>query len=303
MIGTFVFLFGLVFGSFLNVCIRRLPRHESVVSPGSHCPNCQTPIRARDNIPVLSYLLLRGHCRSCGERISPEYPLVELLTGALFVGCYWQFGVTLAGAKWTLFCALLLVLIFTDFHERILPNRVNYFGLAAGLALSPFAPAVDGLTRWLLSQRVSLTMATPLVRLSDAALGAIVAGGLLWLFAEGYFRLRGREGMGLGDVKMMAMAGAFLGVRQAILMLMLGSVIGSVFGLVIVCALSISGWKRDVALRAHRMGLGGIRRVRMAMAMRYQLPFGTYLGIAGIFLVFAGGPFLHWYLSVAGISH
>ncbi|HVB98126.1 MAG TPA: prepilin peptidase [Candidatus Dormibacteraeota bacterium] len=276
MIEAFVFLFGLVFGSFLNVCIHRLPRHESVVTPGSHCPICQTPIRARDNIPVIGYLLLRGRCRSCGKPISPEYPLVELLTGALFLGCYCRFGVTLAGAKWTLFCAILLVLIFTDFHERILPNRVNYFGLGAGLALSPFAPAVDGLTRWLLGGRLPPAEATPLLRLSDSALGAVLAAGLLWLFAEGYFRLRGREGMGLGDVKMMAMAGAFLGVRQAIVMLMFGSIIGSVVGAVAVWGL---GKGRD-----------------------YELPFGSFLGIAGIFLIFAGGPLFHWYLSAAGIS-
>ncbi len=277
MIDTFVFLFGLVFGSFLNVCIRRLPRHESIVTPGSHCPICQTPIRARDNIPVLGYLLLGGRCRSCGNRISPEYPLVELLPGALFLGCYWQFGMTVVGAKWTLFCALLLVLTFTDFHERILPNRVNYFGLAAGLALSPFAPAVDGFAHWLLSGRLSLAQSATVMRFADSALGAAVTGGLLWLFAEGYFRLRGREGMGLGDVKMMAMAGAFLGVRQAILMLMVASIIGSVVG-------AIAVW-----------GLGKGRD--------YELPFGSFLAIAGIFLVFAGSRLFHWYLSAAGLTH
>ena len=140
VIDALVFIFGLMFGSFLNVCIRRLPRHESIVTPGSHCPRCPTPIRARDNIPVVSYLLLRGRCRACRERISPEYALVELLTGLLVLGCYWQFGITLAGVKWTLFSAMMLVLVFTDFHERLLPNRVNYFGLAAGVAFRPFPP-------------------------------------------------------------------------------------------------------------------------------------------------------------------
>jgi leader peptidase (prepilin peptidase) / N-methyltransferase len=297
------FLFGLTFGSFFNVCIRRLPRHESVVSPRSHCPACGTPIRARDNIPVLSYLLLRGRCRSCRTRISPEYPLVELLTGALFAACYGRFGATIAGAKWTLFCSILLVLIFTDFHDRILPNRVNYFGLAAGLALSPFVSASDGLARWILNGRFALGVPEPVLRTSDSVLGAVVAGGLLWIFAEGYFRLRGREGMGLGDVKMMAMAGAFLGARNAILMLMLGSLIGSVLGLSIVSTLFLSGWKREVAERAHRMGLGDVGKIRLSLAMRYQLPFGTYLGIAGIFLIFAGGPLLHWYLSASSLAH
>jgi leader peptidase (prepilin peptidase)/N-methyltransferase len=276
VIDALVFIFGLIFGSFLNVCIRRLPRHESLVTPGSHCPRCQAPIRARDNIPVVSYLLLRGRCRSCGQPISPEYPLVELLSGLLFLGCYWQFGVNLLGAKWTLFSAIMLVLTFTDFHERLLPNRVNYFGLAAGLAVSPFLPPVDGLARWLLNGQFMLGAPEWVVRISDAGLGAIVAGGLLWLFAEGYFRLRGREGMGLGDVKMMAMAGAFLGVRQAILMLLVGSILGSVVG-------AIAIW-----------GFGKGRD--------YELPFGSFLGIAGLFLIFVGGPLLHWYIAASGMG-
>ena len=197
MISLFAFLFGLVTGSFLNVCIYRLPQHESVVTPGSRCPQCGTPIRARDNIPVVSYMMLGGRCRACRNRISLLYPAVELLSGVMFVACYRQFGVTLAGAKWALFCSMLLVLIFTDLHDRILPNRVNYFGLATGLALSPFLPASDGFAQWILNGRMNLAAPGWTVALADAALGALVAGGLLWLFAEGYFRLRGREGMGL----------------------------------------------------------------------------------------------------------
>ncbi len=277
MISFVAFLFGVVIGSFLNVCIHRLPQHESVVTPSSRCPKCGAPIRAIDNIPVVSYLLLGGRCRDCHNRISLLYPAVELLSGAMFVACYRQFGVTLAGAKWALFCSMLLVLIFTDFHERILPNRVNYFGLAAGLALSPFLPASDGLAQWILNGRMNLAAPEWSVALADAALGALFAGGLLWLFAEGYFRLRGREGMGLGDVKMMLMAGAFLGVRQAIAMLMVGSILGSVAG-------AIAVW-----------GFGKGRD--------YELPFGSFLGIAGIFLIFLGSPLLHWYLSVTGLGH
>jgi leader peptidase (prepilin peptidase)/N-methyltransferase len=271
-----VFVFGLVFGSFLNVCIRRLPRHQSLVNPGSHCPRCLTPIHPWDNIPVLSYVLLRGRCRACHQPISPEYPLVELAAGLLFLGCYWQFGVTLSGAKWTLFCSMMLVLIFTDLHERLLPDRVTYFGLVAGLAFSPFTPEADRFGHWVLNVWFSVGAATWLTRLTNAVMGAAVAGGLLWLFAEGYFRLRGREGMGLGDVKMMAMAGAFLGVRQAILMLLVGSILGSV--------------------------AGGIAILVLRKGRDYELPFGTFLGIAGLFLIFAGGPLLHWYLSVSGLA-
>jgi leader peptidase (prepilin peptidase)/N-methyltransferase len=272
----FAFLFGLVFGSFLNVCIRRLPHHESLVKPGSRCLACGTPIRPLDNIPVLSYLLLRGRCRACRARISVVYPLVELLTGFLFLACYLQYGLTAEGAKWTLFCSILLVLTFTDLHERLLPNRVNYFGLAAGLVLSLVTAPVDGSAQWILNGWFALDVPPWLVRLSDAALGAAFAGGLLWIFAEGYFRLRGREGMGLGDVKMMAMAGAFLGLRRAVLMMLAASILGSVVGAIIV-------W--------------GLRK-----GSDYELPFGTFLAIAGIAIVFAGAPFLHWYLSISGLS-
>jgi leader peptidase (prepilin peptidase)/N-methyltransferase len=272
----FAFLFGLVFGSFLNVCIRRLPHHESLVKPGSRCLACGTPIHPFDNIPVLSYLLLRGRCRACRARISVVYPLVELLTGFLFLACYLQYGLTAEGAKWTLFCSILLVLTFTDLHERLLPNRVNYFGLAAGLVLSLVTAPVDGSAQWILNGWFALDVPPWLVRLSDAALGAAFAGGLLWIFAEGYFRLRGREGMGLGDVKMMAMAGAFLGLRRAVLMMLAASILGSVVGAIIV-------W--------------GLRK-----GSDYELPFGTFLAIAGIAIVFAGAPFLHWYLSISGLS-
>ncbi|HEV2385727.1 MAG TPA: prepilin peptidase [Candidatus Acidoferrales bacterium] len=271
-----LFAFGLVFGSFLNVCIWRLPRHESLVTPGSHCPKCGAAIGPHDNIPVASYALLRGRCRRCGQRISWVYPLVELVTGGIFAGCYAIFGPSAAAVKWILFCSIMLVLVFTDLRERILPNSVNYSGLAAGLALSLLAAPADGTAGWLLNGWFGLGAPGRLVGLADAALGAAVAGGLLWLFAEGYFRLRGREGMGLGDVKMMAMAGAFLGVRQAILMLLLGSILGSVAGAIVV-------W--------------GMRK-----GTDYELPFGTFLGIAGLAIVFIGGPVLHWYGSVAGLG-
>jgi leader peptidase (prepilin peptidase) / N-methyltransferase len=270
-------VFGLVFGSFLSVCIWRLPRHESVVTPGSHCPQCGAPISPRDNIPLLSYALLRGRCRRCGARISPVYPLVELLTAGIFVGCYEIFGPTLEAVKWGLFCSILLVLVFTDLHERLLPDMVNYPGLVAGLALSLVTAPVDGTAGWLLNEWFHLGAGDRLVRLADATLGAVVAGGLLWLFAEGYFRLRGREGMGMGDVKMMAMAGAFLGLRRAILMMFFGSILGSVAGAIVV-------W--------------GMRK-----GSDYELPFGTFLGVAGLAMVFVGGPVLHWYGAVSGLGH
>lgn len=276
MVAAIVFLFGLVIGSFLNVCIWRLPHHLSVVRPGSHCLACGAPIQARDNLPVISYLLLRGRCRACKARISALYPIVELCTGLVFLGCYVQYGLGIEAVKWALFCSMLLVLIFTDLHERLLPNRINYSGLVAGVVLSAFTAPIDGSAAWLLNGWLGFGLTTWMVRVSDAVIGAAFVGGLLWLFAEGYFRLRGREGMGLGDVKMMAMAGAFLGLRRGILMMLFASLLGSVIGAVMV-------W--------------GLRK-----GSDYELPFGTFLGISGLAIVFAGGPFLHWYLAVSGLT-
>lgn len=237
---------------------------------------CGAPIRPQDNIPVVSYLLLRGRCRHCHTHISALYPVIELLTGVLFLACYLEYGLTADAVKWALFCSILLVLVFTDLHERLLPNRVNYSGLAAGLALSFVTTPVDGSASWILNGWLQLGFPPWLIRFSDSVLGAAIAGGMLWLFAEGYFRLRGREGMGLGDVKMMAMAGAFLGLRRAILMMLFASLLGSVVGAIVV-------W--------------GLRK-----GSNYELPFGTFLGISGIALVFAGAPFLHWYLSMSGLA-
>ncbi|MGA6956972.1 MAG: prepilin peptidase, partial [Candidatus Acidiferrales bacterium] len=139
LIGIFAFVFGLIIGSFLNVCILRIPSGKSVVLPASACPKCGKEIRAYDNIPVISYLLLGGKCRGCKTRISPMYPLVELLTGLLFLACFLVFGLSVEAAKWAAFSAIMIVLVFTDLRERILPDVVNYTGLGLGLAFSFFA--------------------------------------------------------------------------------------------------------------------------------------------------------------------
>ncbi|MFZ0637794.1 MAG: prepilin peptidase, partial [Candidatus Acidiferrales bacterium] len=148
-IGGIVFLFGLVLGSFLNVCIIRIPAGKSIVLPASACPACNAPIRPYDNIPVLSFLILGGKCRQCKTRISPMYPLVEFLTGGLFLACYLAFGLTVETLKWCIFAALVVVLVFTDLRERILPDIVNYGGLGLGLALSLFTMPADGFALWL----------------------------------------------------------------------------------------------------------------------------------------------------------
>ncbi|HXU47498.1 MAG TPA: prepilin peptidase, partial [Candidatus Binatia bacterium] len=190
VIGVYVFFLGLLIGSFLNVCILRIPEGKSIVLPASACPKCGAKIRPYDNIPVISYLLLRGKCRGCKTRISPMYPLVELLTAILFFGCYWAFGLTIETAKWCVFSAIMIVLVFTDLRERILPDVVNFFGFGVGLVFSLFLAPEDGTARWLAHSVFPSLHATWAISLLDALLGAAAGGGLLWLVMEAYFRLR-----------------------------------------------------------------------------------------------------------------
>jgi len=272
VIAIAVFLFGLLIGSFLNVCILRIPRGESIVLPASHCTACHTAIRPYDNIPVVSWLLLRGRCRKCKTKISALYPMVELLTGVLFLGCYLGFGLSVQALKWAVFSALLVVLTITDFRERILPDAVNFTGLGLGLVFSLFTPPIDGTATWLANRIFAFPPPEPVLSLADAVLGAAVASGLLWVVAEGYFRARGREGMGLGDVKMMAMAGAFLGLQRALLMILLGSVLGSFIGVAVIAL-----WKKG---------------------RDFELPFGTFLGAGAVIVVFFGSQTLAWYRSL-----
>jgi len=271
-IGACVFLFGLVIGSFLNVCILRIPGGKSIVRPASACPKCGAAIRPYDNIPVLSWVMLGGRCRKCKARISPMYPLVELLTGLLFFACYFAFGLTPEAAKWAAFSAIMIVLVFTDLRERILPDVVNYTGFALGLAISVFTPPSDGTSLWIASHLFAYPPPAPVLSFTDAVLGAAIGSGLLWVVSEGYFRLRGREGMGLGDVKMMLMAGAFLGAKRTLLTILAGSVLGSILGIAFILA----------------------RRKQSD----YELPFGTFLGAAALLVVFFGTPVVHWYQSL-----
>jgi leader peptidase (prepilin peptidase)/N-methyltransferase len=272
LFGIFAFLFGLIIGSFLNVCILRIPSGKSIVMPASACPKCGDPIRPYDNIPVLSYLILRGKCRKCKTPISPMYPLVEFLTGLLFLACYAVFGLTIEALKWAIFSAVMIVLVFTDLRERLLPDVVNYTGLALGLALSFFTKPTDGSALWLANHIFEFPPPAPVLSFADALIGTALGSGLLWLVSEAYFRLRGREGMGLGDVKMMLMAGAFLGVKRTLLTILVGSVLGSVLGLAVILA------RRQDA--------------------DYELPFGTFLGMAALLVVFFGTPVVNWYQSL-----
>jgi leader peptidase (prepilin peptidase)/N-methyltransferase len=264
--------FGLVIGSFLNVCIYRLPRNESIVFPGSHCPHCGNAVRPFDNIPVVSFLILRGRCRSCRGPISWQYPLVELLTGIAFYACAATWGLSPAMFVNSLYLAAVLVLVFVDYQHQILPNKVTLPGIVAGIALSPFqsdAYFSDGITLSL-GYAISAGLPTWLVSGIGSALGALVGAGVLFFVATAYKALRKRQGLGQGDIKMMAMVGAFTGWPSALLTVFFGSFMGSVVGLALVA-------------------FGG-------RTMQSRLAFGTFLGAGSVIALFFGPALLRWYI-------
>lgn len=218
--GLFVFLIGICIGSFLNVCIYRMGREQSVVRPGSHCPGCKKPIRPKDNIPLLSYVLLRGRCRDCGQGISVRYFFVELLTGLLFVAVFYRFGLSVQSFAYCLLVSGLVVATFVDFDFRIIPDEISVGGIIAGLVLSFIFPLLHGSPVHLLG-------------LFRSFLGVIVGGGILWLLGcLGDFIFK-KESMGGGDVKLLAMIGAFLGWQIALLSLPVASLVGAVIGVII----------------------------------------------------------------------
>ncbi len=231
------FLFGIVIGSFLNVCITRIPEEKSIISPASRCPKCEAPIKPYDNVPVFGWLWLRGKCRACGQAISPMYPLVELITGLLFVAAFLEFGLTQATVKWLFFTCLILILTVTDLLVRMLPDLINWPGTAAGLMFSGFVPPNDGFAYVLGRRLFDLRLPGYAAGILDGILGAAFGSFLLWGLAAGYKVLRGHEGMGMGDVKMMAMVGAFLGVRGTFLTILVGSLLGTVMGISVILAL------------------------------------------------------------------
>jgi leader peptidase (prepilin peptidase) / N-methyltransferase len=282
----FFFLFGIVIGSFLNVCIARIPEGLSIVSPGSRCPRCLKPIKPYDNVPILGWLWLRGKCRSCALPISPMYPLIELATGLLFVGCYFSFGLTVETFKWLFFVCIIIILTITDLRVRILPDAINGPGFLAGLIFAWFVPPADGTAALLDIRLFHGALPEPAWGVLDALLGAAFGSLLLWGAAALYKVVRGREGMGFGDVKMMAMVGTFLGLRGTFMTILLGTLLGSVLGLALIIALYAIGWKRRLAERASRRGLGKVGSLRWAIASQYQLPLGTFLGIGALVVVF-----------------
>jgi leader peptidase (prepilin peptidase)/N-methyltransferase len=245
---TFATLFGALIGSFLNVCIHRLPRGASIVWPASACPTCGRGLSWFENVPILSYAFLRGRCRTCRAPISARYPIVEALTAVMFGLAWWYYGPGPLLASRLIFGCALIVLFAIDLEHQLLPNIITIPGIAIGFLLSVINPP-----GW-----------------KSSLIGIVLGGGVLFLIAEGYYRIRHEEGLGMGDVKMLAMIGAFLGWQLTLLSLMIASVAGTIIGLALIAS-----------------GRG---------TMKYALPFGTFLSIGAAASAAVGQPILDWYV-------
>lgn len=245
------FILGACVGSFLNVCIYRIPANASIVHPGSRCPRCQTMIPFYDNIPIISYLLLMGRCRACRTRIAVRYPLIELLTGLFAVACSVVFGPTWHGVVVFAFIATLTVITFIDLDHRIIPDIISLPGIPLFFLASLLIPE----SSW-----------------QSNALGILVGGGSLFVVAWGYQMLTGREGMGGGDIKLLAMIGALVGWRGILFTLFAASAIGTLVGIVAM--------------------------VRTKQGMRLAIPFGPFLSAGALIYLFFGGPLIAWYVGL-----
>ena len=245
----FVFAVGIAVGSFLNVCIHRLPRRESVVALASHCSTCARPLLWFENVPLFSYMFLRGLCRTCHTRIPIVYPLVETITGLLFVALYWQIGWQPLTVSRCIFISAMVVLCMIDLKHRILPDTITLPGIVFGFFFSWFMEP-----GW-----------------QSSLIGIVFCGGAMFVIREIYYWIRNEEGIGMGDIKMLGMIGAFLGLKLALLTLMLSVVLGSVIGVFVVVT-----------------GRGD---------MKHALPFGSLLSFFSVLAVLSGESIVAWYLS------
>ncbi|MFH1623644.1 MAG: prepilin peptidase [Pseudomonadota bacterium] len=245
------FIFGTIVGSFLNVCIYRVPTKQSIVSPSSHCPKCREPIAFYDNIPILSFVFLGGKCRKCKHPIPIRYLFVELLTGLISLALFLKFGFTLSYFVYLAFSAALLVTAYIDLDHQIIPDVITLPGIVTGLIASLFLPALTFL---------------------DSVIGVAAGGGGLFLVAMGYNLLTKREGMGAGDIKLISMIGAFLGVKAVILTIFLGSLFGSL--------------------------VGGLLMLKEKKDTRYAIPFGPFLTIGAMIYLFWGDFIIGRYLGL-----
>jgi len=266
-----VTILGAIIGSFLNVVIHRLPLEESIVFPNSRCPSCNAAIRAYDNIPIISYLLLRGRCRACRAPISWRYPAVEALTAGLFATTFLlRSGFSFSLPFDLLFVAAIIALIFIDAEHMILPNAITYPGIALAFIARAIVPNLYGVG--VLTEGALAGYPAWIVSIVGAIIGALVGGGSLWLVGWLWERLRGVEAMGLGDVKMMFMVGAYLGWPLTVLTIFIAVLAGSIVG---------------VALMARR----GERDMQML------LPFGIFLGLGALVSLLTGTSIINWYVS------
>ena len=258
LIPIIVFVFGAVIGSFLNVCIYRIARSKSIVKPNSFCPNCEKPIEFYDNIPVVSYILLGGKCRHCGNKISKRYPFIELLTALLFLMFYRKLGLTFELFIAVLFISLLIVITFIDLDFQIIPDVLSIGGLVAGLILAVFRPLFLYLD--------------PKFGFLDALYGVLIGGGVLFAIAYGYQLITKREGMGGGDIKLLAMIGAFIGYKGVIFSLISSSALGTIVGIPLMLAK-----KKDT---------------------KYAIPFGPFLSLGALVYLFKGDVLIHFVVDV-----
>ncbi len=245
-----IFCAGLCIGSFLNVCISRMPGGQSIVRPASRCPVCGTPIRFYDNIPVISYLILKARCRACHAHINIRYPLVELITGAMACCIILKYGFAVSSLIYFLFIAALLVVTFIDLNHRIIPDRISLTGIVAGLVLSPVLAEIAFI---------------------DSLIGILAGGGSLFAVAMGYYLITGKEGMGGGDIKLLAMIGAFTGWQGVLFTIFAASAAGTVIGVALMAAAGKN--------------------------MKFAVPFGPFLSLGAVAYLFFGQAVIHWYLQ------
>ena len=249
---TITFIMGACIGSFLNVCICRIPESQSIVTPPSACPKCNTPIKFYDNIPIISYLFLRGKCRSCAEPISARYPFIEFLTGMLAIAAVIRFGISIDFLVYFVFICALVVITFIDLDHQIIPDVISLPGIPIGLVAAFFLTSVS---------------------LTDTLIGVLIGGGSLFLVAWGYYFITGKEGMGGGDIKLLAMIGAFTGWQGVLFTIFIASATGSL--------------------------IGGALMLFAQKNLKFAVPFGPFLSLGAITYIFFGPELIYWYYHVA----
>jgi leader peptidase (prepilin peptidase) / N-methyltransferase len=250
-----IFVLGCCIGSFLNVCIYRIPASRSIIHPRSTCPQCNTLIKFYDNIPIVSYLLLMGKCRQCASKISVRYPMIEFLTGVLAYSCFIKFDLSIEAAVYFCFMAALIVISFIDIDHQIVPDSISLPAIPIGLISSFILPSIH---------------------FSEALIGMFVGGGILYFIAWSYQLITGKEGMGGGDIKLLAMIGAFIGWKGVLVVMFIASASGALVGVLLM-------------LVAHKN-------------MKYAVPFGPFLSIAAIVYVFNGPELIQWYYNSLTIN-